>query len=65
MKLLHSNVWWSDGVKLLKNGFTHAQGLNLLGKVLNALMTFWIVVKIIFFTLEQAREKFQLTYSEE
>ena len=48
MKLVHSNVWWSDGVELLRNGITHAQWLNLYRKDINALMTFGIAVKMTF-----------------
>lgn len=32
MELLHSNIWWSEGVELLKNGFTYAKGLELYRK---------------------------------
>ena len=41
MEFLHSNVWWSDGVKLLKNGFTHAQGLNLYRKGIKCVGDIW------------------------
>jgi hypothetical protein len=32
MELFHSNIWWSDGVELLKNGFTYPRGLELYRK---------------------------------
>ena len=32
MELLHSNIWWSDGVALINDGFTYDQGLELYRK---------------------------------
>ena len=29
MELLHSNIWWSDGVELFKNGFIYGKGFKL------------------------------------
>jgi hypothetical protein len=44
MKLLHSNIWWSDMVDLISKGFTYAKGLNHIGKTFNVLLTFGVVV---------------------
>ena len=65
MELLHSNVWWFDIVELLKNGFTYPQGLNIYRKGIKCVGDIWDSGENDFFTLEQTREKFQLTYSEE
>ena len=32
MKLLNSNIWWTEGVELLKHGFAHDKGLHLYRK---------------------------------
>lgn len=32
MELVHSNIWWSDGVELFNKGFTYSKGLNLYHK---------------------------------
>ena len=32
MKLLYSNIWWSDGVRLINNEFTYDQGIELYRK---------------------------------
>ena len=29
MKSLHSNIWWSEGVDLLKKGYTYLEELEL------------------------------------
>ena len=28
IELVHSNLWWSEGVDLLKKGFTYLEGLE-------------------------------------
>lgn len=41
MELLHSNMWWLDGVELLNKGFTYAKGLNLYCKGIQCVNDIW------------------------
>lgn len=42
MKLLHSNIWWSDGVDLLNKGFTYTKDLYISSKAFSMLMSYGI-----------------------
>jgi hypothetical protein len=48
MELLHSNIWWSDGVELLKKRFSYSRGLELYPKTFGAWTMYRIVTKMIF-----------------
>ena len=65
MELLHSNLWWSEGVDLLKNGFTYTQWINLYRKCIKCVDDIWNSGEQDFLITEQARKKFQLTPTEE
>jgi hypothetical protein len=65
LELLHSNLWWSEGVALLKEGFTHVQGLHFYKKCIKCVDDIWDSNAQDFLTLEQAREKFKITQTEE
>ena len=41
MELLHSNIWWSDGVELLKKGFSYSRGLELYRKGIRKVDDVW------------------------
>lgn len=41
MELLHSNIWWSDGIKLINNGFTYAKGLDFYCKGVKCVDDVW------------------------
>lgn len=43
MELLHSNLWWSDGVDLLKKGFTYLEGLEWHRKGIQIVDDIWVV----------------------
>jgi hypothetical protein len=32
IELLHSNIWWADGMEPLNKGFTYAKSLNICRK---------------------------------
>ena len=61
MKLLHSNIWWSDGVTLINNGFTFSQGFEFYYKSIQYVDDVWDSVQRNFFTWENAQRKFNLT----
>ena len=50
MKLLHSNIWWSDGMTLIKNGFTYGQGLEFYYKDIQYVDDVWDSVQRNFLT---------------
>jgi hypothetical protein len=64
MELLHSNIWWSDGVELLKRGFTYAKGLHLYRKGIQCVDDVWDSTQQDFLTWERAQEKFGLMDTE-
>ena len=65
IKLFHSNLWWSEGVALLKEDFTHVQGLHFYKKCIKCVDDIWDSNAQDFLTLEQVREKFKITQTEE
>ena len=65
MELLHSNIWWSDGVELLKKGFTYTKGLELYRKGIRSMDDVWDNGKKKFLTWVEAQEKFQLKPTDE
>ena len=65
MELLHSNIWWSDGVQLINNGFTYARGLELFRKGIQCVDDAWDSEQGDFLTWDSAQRKFNLTPEEE
>ena len=65
MELLHSNIWWSDGVELINNGFEYARGLELYRKGIKCIDDTWDSEQRNFITWEEAKDKFGLTTTDE
>ena len=65
MELLHSNIWWSDGVELINNGFEYARGLELYRKGIKCVDDTWDSEQRNFITWEEAKNKFGLTITDE
>lgn len=61
MELLHSNIWWSDGVELIGNGFTYSKGLELYCKGIHCVNDVWDSEQQIFLTWDRTKEEFNLT----
>ena len=61
MELLHSNIWWSDGVELIKNGFPYTRGLELYRKGIQCVDDVWDSEQRNFLSWERAKEEFKLT----
>ena len=61
MELLHSNIWWSDGMELLKEGFSYSRGLELYRKGIRRIDDVWNSNRKDFLTWEVAQHKFNLT----
>jgi len=64
MELLHSNKWWSDGVELLKKGFSYSRGLELYHKGIRMVDDVWDSGKKEFLSWEEAQSKFNLAPTE-
>lgn len=41
MDLLHSNIWWLDGVELINKEYTYAKGLDLYYKGIQCVDDVW------------------------
>ena len=41
MELLHANIWWSEGLDLLNQGFTYSKGLTLYHKGIQCVDDVW------------------------
>ena len=61
MKLLHSNIWWSEGVELLEKGIDCARGLHLYRQGIRCVDDVWDSSEQEFLTWEKAQRKFKLT----
>ena len=61
MELLHSNIWWSDGIELINNGIEYAKGLELYRKGIRCVDDMWDSEQRDFITWEVAKNKFGLT----
>lgn len=64
MELLHSNIWWSDGVELINKGFTYAKGIDLYRNGIQCVDDVWDIESRKFLTWDKAQEKFNLTPTE-
>ena len=56
MKLLHSNLWWSEGVELLKKCFTYLKRLDLYRKMIRNIDDIWDSGRKVFVIWEEAQE---------
>ena len=65
MELLHSNIWCSDGVQLINNGFTYARRLDLFRKKIRCVDDVWDSEQRVFLSWNSAQRKFNLTLVEE
>lgn len=61
MELLHSNIWWLDGVELLNKGFTHAKCRSLYHKSTKCVDDIWVNEQTNFHTKDKIRKKINLT----
>ena len=61
MELLHSNIWWSEGVKLLEKGIDYTRGLHLYRKDIRCVDDVWDSSEQEFLTWEKVQRKFKLT----
>lgn len=48
MELLHSNIWWSEGVDLLKKKLSTIEEFTFTGRKLSALTMLWSISNVIF-----------------
>ena len=64
MELLHSNIWWSEGVELLNKGFDCHKGLTLHRKGVGCVDDIWDSNNHNFYTWEDAQAKYRLGNSE-
>ena len=64
MKLLISNIWWTEGVELLKQGFSLEKGVYLYRKVVRNVDDIWDGEHRNFLTVEKTKEKFKLSNTE-
>ena len=65
MELLYSNIWWSDGVDLLNNGFECAKGLEFYRNGIKCVDDIWDNVQRNFLTWEEAKYKYGLIATDE
>lgn len=61
IEVLHSNIWWSDGVDLFNKEFTYTRGLYLYRKGIRCVDDIWDSNQQSFHTWERAQKKFRLT----
>ena len=59
-ELLHSNIWWSEGLKLISKGFDHDRGRQLYRHGVPRVEDIWDDSHQNFLTWEQAQSKFHL-----
>ena len=64
MELLYSNIWWSDGVELLKEGCSYSRGLELYRKGIRRVDDVWDSNRKDFLPWEVAQHKFKLIAGE-
>ena len=65
MELLHSNLWWSDGVDLLKKGFTYLEGLEWHRKGIQVVDDIWDSGSKDFITWGDGQARFNLLPADE
>ena len=60
MEVLNSNIWWTVGVELLNQGFTHQRGIYFYQKGIRSVDDMWDSNSQDFLTWEGAQDKFKL-----
>jgi hypothetical protein len=65
LELLHSNIWWSEGLELINKGFDHDRGRQLFRQGVRRVEDIWDDTQQNFLTWEQAQSKFHLSSLEE
>ena len=65
MELLHSNIWWSEGVDLLNKRIDYTKGLHLYRKGIRCVDDIWDSNQQEFLSWERAQGKFKLTNLEQ
>lgn len=65
MKLLHFNLYWTEGVDLLKKYFINLEGLDLYWKEIRNVDNIWDRGKKNFATQGEAQKKFNLLPADE
>ena len=60
-ELLNSNIWWSEGVEMLKKGCTYDKGLQFYRRGLRCVDDIWDSTEQNFLSWEVAKRKFKLT----
>lgn len=61
VELLHSNIWWSDGLEFVNNGFSYVRGLELYRKGIRCVEDNWDKEYMSFHSWDDAQIKFDLT----
>jgi hypothetical protein len=61
MELLHSNIWWLDGLELIDNGVTYARAHELYRKGIQCVDDIWDSEHRTFLSCNEAHFKFKLT----
>lgn len=59
--LLHSNVWWADGLELINNILTYARAHELYCNIIQCVNNIWDTQHRSFLTWDGAQIKFNLT----
>lgn len=65
MELLHSNIWWSEGVDLLNKGIDYAKCMHLYRKGIRCVDDVWDSTQHEFLSWESAQGKFKLMNGEQ
>jgi hypothetical protein len=61
MELLHANIWWFEGLDLIKLGFTYSKGLIMYRKGIQCVDDVWDSERRDYLTWDKVQEKFKLT----
>lgn len=61
MELLHSNIWWSDGLELIKNNFSYSKAHDLYCKSIQCVDNTWDSEHRHFLSWDKVQEEFNLT----
>lgn len=64
MELLHSNIWWLEGLELINNGFAYAKAHDLYCRGIQCVDDIWDTENCTFIVWDEAQVKFKLTYVE-
>ena len=64
-ELTHSNIWWTEGLQLIDNGFPYEQARQFYRNGIQRVGDIWDDTQQEFFTWEEAQSKFDLTNTDE